>query len=289
MDNRILELFTWNLNEAQIVTLTRDLAKAVDAAKDSILNNLTESAKLTGETNQYGDKTLLLDLKAEDAIIAAIGQLETPMMILSEERGLIMPEGRPEYIAVIDPIDGSANIERGIPLCSIGISAVRYSEKMTTDDAEISIIESVFSDETFIAEKGLGVRRNGKTVRVAAPIPLQKNIISYDTKKSGDESFMTSSMRVIRGVHDIRRSASNLLDLCWVASGALNAMVDMRGMLPIVHVSGTHMVFEAGGYVAEADGSRLNLPIVANQMMSFVAASDEVTANKILALFRGES
>jgi myo-inositol-1(or 4)-monophosphatase len=289
MDNRILELFTWNLNEAQIVTLTRDLAKAVDAAKDSILNNLTESAKLTGETNQYGDKTLLLDLKAEDAIIAAIGQLETPMMILSEERGLIMPEGRPEYMAVIDPIDGSANIERGIPLCSIGISAVRYSEKMTTDDAEISIIESVFSDETFIAEKGLGVRRNGKTVRVAAPIPLQENIISYDTKKSGDESFLASSMRVIRGVHDIRRSASNLLDLCWVASGALNAMVDMRGMLPIVHVSGTHMVFEAGGYVAEADGSRLNLPIVADQMMSFVAASDEVTANKILALFRGES
>lgn len=270
------------------MTLARNLVKAVDVAKDTILNNLTESAKLTGETNQYGDKTLLLDLKAEDAIIDVIGQLDTPMMILSEERGLIMPEDRPEYVAVIDPIDGSANIERGIPLCSIGISAVRYSEKMTTDDAEISIIESIFSDETFIAEKGLGVRRNGKTVTVADPIPLEQNIISYDTKKSGDESFLTSSMRVIRGIHDIRRSASNLLDLCWVASGALNAMVDMRGMLPIVHVSGTHMVFEAGGYVAEADGSRLNLPIIADQMMSFVAASDEATANEILALFRGE-
>ncbi|MFW9888278.1 MAG: inositol monophosphatase family protein, partial [Candidatus Thorarchaeota archaeon] len=189
------------------MTLTRDLANAANAAKDSILNNLTEAAKLTGETNQYGDKTLLIDLKAEDAIIDIIGQLDIPMMILSEERGLIMPESRPEYMAVIDPIDGSANIKRGLPLCSIGISAVRYSEKMTTDDAEISIIESVFSDETFIAEKGLGVRRNGRTVRVADPIPLEKNIISYDTKMSGDESFLMSSMRVIRGVHDIRRTA----------------------------------------------------------------------------------
>jgi myo-inositol-1(or 4)-monophosphatase len=270
------------------MTITRDLAEAVDAAKNAILNNLAESTKLTGEINQYGDKTLLLDLKAEDAIIEVIRQLDTPMMILSEEQGLIMPEDRPEYVAVIDPIDGSANIERGIPLCSIGISAVRYSDKMTTDDAEISIIESVFSDETFIAEKGLGVKRNGKTVRVADSIPLEKTIISYDTKKSGDESFLMSSMRVIRGVHDIRRSASNLLDLCWVASGALNAMVDMRGMLPIVHVSGTHMVLEAGGYVAEVDGKRLNLPIAANQMMSFVAASDEATAKEILALFRGE-
>ncbi|MFW9862753.1 MAG: inositol monophosphatase family protein [Candidatus Thorarchaeota archaeon] len=270
------------------MTLTRDLAKAVDAAKDVILNNLAESPKLTGETNQYGDKILLLDLKAEDAILEVIQHVDTPMMILSEEQGLIIPQDRPEYVAVIDPIDGSANIKRGLPICSIGISAVRFSEKMTTDDAEISIIASVFSDETFIAEKGQGVRRNGKTVKVADSIPLERAIISYDTKKSGDESFLMSSMRVIRGVHDIRRSASNLLDLCWLASGALDAMVDLRGMLPIVHVSGIHMVFEAGGYVAEADGRRLNLPLVADQMMSFVAASDEATANEILALFRGE-
>ncbi|MHA2118399.1 MAG: inositol monophosphatase family protein [Candidatus Thorarchaeota archaeon] len=269
------------------MSLTKDLAKAVDCARTSILNNLAEAAELTGETNQYGDKTLLLDKKAEDAIIEIILQLDTPMIILSEERGLIAPESRPEYVAVIDPIDGSANIERGIPLCSIGISAVRHSEIMTTDDAEISIIESVFSKETFIAEKEQGVRRNGKTIRVADPIPLEKSIISYDTKKSGDDAFLMSSMRVLEGVHDIRRSASNLLDLCWVASGALNAMVDLRGMLPIVHVSGTHMVFEAGGFVIGKDGMRLNLPIVADQMMSFVAASDESTANGILALFRG--
>ena len=269
------------------MTLTRDLAKAVDAAKDAIMNNLTESAKLTGETNQYGDKTLLLDLKAEDAIIEVIRQLDTPMMILSEEQGLIMPEDRAEYLAVIDPIDGSANIERGIPLCSIGISAVRYSEKMTTDDAEISIIKSVFSDETFIADTGQGVRRNGKTVRVADSIPLEKAIISYDTKKSGDTSFLKSSMRVIEGVHDIRRTASNLLDLCWVASGGLTALVDLRRMLPIVHVSGTHMVFEAGGYVMEENGDRLNLPIAPDEMMSFVAASDKATANGILSLFKG--
>ncbi|MHA1924827.1 MAG: inositol monophosphatase family protein [Candidatus Thorarchaeota archaeon] len=269
------------------MTLTRDLARAVDAAKDVILKNLSEAAELTGEINQYGDRTLLLDKKAEDAIIEIVLQLDTPMMILSEERGLFQSEDAPEFLAVIDPIDGSANIKRGIPLCSIGVSVVRYSDMMTTDDAEISIIESIFSDEIFIAEKGQGVRRNGKTVRVADSIPLEKAIISYDTKKSGDKSFLKSSMRVIEGVHDMRRTASNLLDLCWVASGGLNALVDLRGMLPIVHVSGTHMVFEAGGYVMEENGGRLNLPIAPDEMMSFVAASDEPTANGILSLFKG--
>ena len=172
------------------MTLTKDLTRAVNSARTVILNNLAEAAELTGETNQYGDKTLLLDKKAEDEIIKIIHQLDTPMIILSEERGLIVPEGRPEYIAVIDPIDGSANIERGIPLCSIGISAIRHSEKMTTDDAEISIIESIFSDEIFIADMERGVRRNGKTIRVADPIPLERSIISYDTKKSRDERFL---------------------------------------------------------------------------------------------------
>ena len=34
---------------------------------------------------------------------------------------------KPEYLAVVDPIDGSANLERGIPLCSVGVSAIPYS------------------------------------------------------------------------------------------------------------------------------------------------------------------
>jgi myo-inositol-1(or 4)-monophosphatase len=274
-------------DEAQAMTLIAELAKATEEAKAAILEDLAKASELTGETNQYGDETLLLDKKAEDAIINRLHQLGTPLMILSEERGLMMPEGKPEYVAIIDPIDGSANIERGIPLCSVGISAMPYSEVMSTDDTEISIIESVFSKESYVAETGRGVRRNGKTVRVTDQLPLERSIISYDIKKSGDEQFLKSSMRVIEGVHDIRRSASNLLDLCWVASGALNAMVDMRGMLPIVHVSGTHMVFEAGGFVLEKEGKRLNLPIAADQMMSFIAASDEDTARRLLTLFIG--
>ena len=56
---------------------------------------------------------------------------------------------------------------------------------------------------------------------------------------------------MIKTIYDVRRSGANLLDLCWTASGALDAMVDLRDILPIVHVSGTHIVFEAGGYVID--------------------------------------
>lgn len=268
------------------MTLMKELLTATESAKRVILANLADSAERTGTVNPYGDKTLILDKMAEDVIIEVLESSDTPLMILSEERGLMKCRETPEYLTIIDPIDGSANLERGIPLCSIGISVIPHSEKMTTDDVEISIIKSIFSEETYVAEKERGVKRNNRAVSVADYVTLDQTIISYDTKMKWDSSFTRSSVNILSAVHDMRRTASNLLDLCWVAAGGLDAIVDLRGLLPIVHVSGTHMVTEAGGYVLSDDGTRLNLPIEPSQMMSFVAASNQATAEEILNLFQ---
>jgi len=267
------------------MTLLSDLMKAIKAARRVVHENLTSASELTGSTNPFGDETLVLDIKAEDTIIETLHESSISMAILSEERGLISGPEKPEYLIVADPVDGSANLERGIPLCSIGVSAIPYSDRMMTDDTEISIIDSFFTEETYTAVSGKGVKRNGRSVKVASPTSLDEAIISYDTKKKWDKRFSDSTVSVLSAVRDMRRSASNLLDLCWVASGSLDAMVDLRDILPIVHVSGTHMVFEAGGFVVDRMGDRLNLPIKLEQRMSFVAASNEKTARGILNMF----
>jgi myo-inositol-1(or 4)-monophosphatase len=196
-----------------------------------------------------------------------------------------MPEKRPEYLAIMDPIDGSVNLERGIPLCSIGLSAVPYAESMQTDDVEVSIIESIFTKETYVAVKGQGSKKNGKTISPSRARNTETAIISYDTNRPLVGSFGEASLRVMSSVHDIRRTASNLLDLCWTADGSLDAMIDLRRILPIVHVSGTHMVLEAGGYVLEESGTRFNLPIDSKNRMSFIAAGTEELAKQFLSLF----
>lgn len=268
------------------MTLVSDIMKAVKAARRVVHENLSLASELTGNTNPFGDKTLVLDARAEDTIIETLQESSTSVAILSEERGLIAGQERPEYLLVADPVDGSANLERGIPLCSVGVSAIPYSDSVMTDDTEISIIDSFFTEETYTAVRGEGVKRNGRSVKVADPTSLDDAIISYDTKKRWDERFSDSTIRVLSGVRDMRRSASNLLDLCWVASGSLDAMVDLRDILPIVHVCGTHMVSEAGGFVVDQMDNRLNLPIKLEQKMSFVAASNEKTARGILSLFK---
>ncbi|MHA1577008.1 MAG: inositol monophosphatase family protein [Candidatus Thorarchaeota archaeon] len=271
------------------MTTLKTLKDAVSAAKASILENLDQAAEHTGDVNPYGDKTLLLDVLAENEIIAVLESSETDFAILSEEKGFIKTSNKPEYLALVDPIDGSANLKRGIPLVSVGIAVVPYNDIMTSDDAEISIIDSVFTDESYIAIKGDGVTRNGKRVSVSEPTDLEDAIISYDTKRTFDTSFVESSVRTIKAVHDTRRTASNLLDLCWTASGFLDGMVDMRNLLPIIHLCGTHMVFEAGGYVIGMDGNRFSSSLEPDVMMNFVAASSEDLARRILNEFLGQT
>jgi myo-inositol-1(or 4)-monophosphatase len=269
------------------MTLTKILHNAVMAAKATVLENLDAATDLTGDMNPYGDKTLWLDKEAENQAIEVLQHSDILFGILTEEQGLIMPEKRPEYLAIMDPIDGSVNLERGIPLCSVGLSAVPYSESMMTDDIEVSIINSIFTKETYIAEKGKGVTKNGKPIRTSQQPDTTTAIISYDTNRPLVGSFGEASFRVMSSVRDIRRTASNLLDLCWTADGSLDAMIDLRRILPIVHVSGTHMVTEAGGYVLEESGARFNLLIDSAHRMSFIAAATEKLARQFLSLFKG--
>ncbi|TFG99438.1 inositol monophosphatase family protein [Candidatus Thorarchaeota archaeon] len=271
------------------MTALKILKDAVSAAKTCVLDNLDQASQYTGDVNPYGDKTLLLDVKAEEEIINVLQSSDISFDILSEEKGLLKTARKPEYLALVDPIDGSANLKRGIPLVSIGISIVPYRDTMSSDDAEISVIESVFTNETYIAIKGEGVTRNSKRVHVAAPIELDNAIISYDTKRTFDSSFVDSSVRTIKSVYDIRRSASNLLDLCWTAAGFLDGMVDVRNLLPIIHLCGTHMVFEAGGYVIGMDENRFTSSLEPDMMMNFVAASNEELARQILNRYLGKS
>lgn len=269
------------------MTVLKTIKAAADSAKKIILENMDRANEYTGTINPYGDQTLVLDLCAEDEIISVLQSSGVEFTILTEEKGFLTAGRRPEYLALVDPVDGSVNLRRGIPLASIGISIAPFNPRMTSDDVDISVIESVFSNETYVAIRNKGVTRNGKKLTVAAPVSPADAIISYDTKKAWDSDFLESSMRVMRAAHDIRRTGSNLLDLCWTAAGLLDGMVDMRNKLPIIHICGIHMVFEAGGFVLDQGGERFCSPLQQGIMMNFVAASNEELARLILDAFKG--
>ena len=118
------------------MTLLKVLLDATKAAKEYVGENLDRAQEFTGEKNRYGDQTLVLDINTEDEIIRVLNESGISFGFLTEEQGFVRSSSTPEYLAIVDPIDGSSNIKRNIPLCTAGISIMPYKESMTTDDAE---------------------------------------------------------------------------------------------------------------------------------------------------------
>ncbi|MCK4740031.1 MAG: hypothetical protein KAT22_00665, partial [Candidatus Thorarchaeota archaeon] len=88
------------------MTLMQVLKGAVEAAKRNVLDNLDLAAEQTGTLNPFGDKTLLLDQRAEDIIVSVLQESGLQFDIMTEERGVIKAERNPEFLAIVDPIDG---------------------------------------------------------------------------------------------------------------------------------------------------------------------------------------
>ena len=67
------------------MTLLRIMQDAIESAKQVIVENLDIASERTGDLNPYGDKTLLLDVKAEDAIISVLSSSGTHFEILTRK------------------------------------------------------------------------------------------------------------------------------------------------------------------------------------------------------------
>ena len=99
-----------------------DIAK--DAAKDSgklLLQNKKELNKSLKSNNK--DTKLIADLKAENLIKEIIVK-KSKYPILAEESGKSV-EDLGDTFWVIDPLDGTANYSRGIPMCCVSIGLVK--------------------------------------------------------------------------------------------------------------------------------------------------------------------
>ncbi|MCK5302287.1 MAG: hypothetical protein KAJ96_04025, partial [Candidatus Thorarchaeota archaeon] len=83
------------------MTLVQVLRRAVEAAKKNVLGNLDLAAEQTGTLNPFGDKTLLLDQRAEDIIVEVLRESGMKFDIMTEERGIIKAEGNPEFLAIV--------------------------------------------------------------------------------------------------------------------------------------------------------------------------------------------
>jgi len=220
----------------------------------------------------FGAQTSLIDEIAERTVISELQESGIEAIVLSEEKGEIRVGREPSLRIVLDPIDGTFNAVRKIPLYSISIAFTSLN-----GDPLFGYVSSLAVEEEFYAMRGHGAFRNSKRIRVSEKKDIRRaNISLYH-----DEDYPERVVELSKAVNRIRCYGCASLELCYVACGALDAFVDVRGKQRIVDIAAGMIVLEeAGGVITDDRGMSLRGKIAKIN----VVASNRSLHPKILEL-----
>ncbi|MDD5439321.1 MAG: inositol monophosphatase family protein [Candidatus Omnitrophica bacterium] len=190
-----------------------------------------------------------VDKACEDMIVSALKKSFPCHTFLSEENYATITPG--DYRWVIDPLDGTTNYSRSLPIYAVSI-ALEYRSRPL-----LGVVYHPERDELFTAEAGKGAYLNKKRIAVSRTNRLQEAFLvtgfAYNIQTAAKnnigyfESFLKKTLAV-------RRLGSAALDLCYVARGCFDGFWEMN-LNPWDTAAGALIVTEAGGKISTFDGS----------------------------------
>ena len=195
------------------------------------------------------DIKLAMDRKAEAAIVEILSQAFPDHGILAEERGRV--GGASDYLWVIDPLDGTCNYSRRLPIWCTSIGLCRG------DDYQVGVIYEPVTGDLYAAEKGKGATLNGKPIRVSAVERLEDALVEHSAgieEEDIRESMCIASLLSI-AASKVRGLGAAATHLAYVAAGRADAFVDCcakrwdvaAGLVLLNEAGGTATIRERGG------------------------------------------
>ncbi|MDP6341624.1 MAG: inositol monophosphatase family protein [Acidimicrobiales bacterium] len=222
----------------------RDEALECVATVTSSINICSASERKTDieKKSSSSDYVTSLDRQIESGIVQFIRKNRANDGILGEEGA--SRSGTSGIRWIIDPIDGTSNFVYSIPYFSISIAIEAEGEIVAGVVADLS------SNDIFDAVKGHGSRCNNEVIKVNDNDSLQSAIVttgfSYRPERREFQGGMLQ--HILPRIGDIRRFGSAALDLCWLATGRVDAFYE-EGLNLWDYAAGSLIVSEAGGTV----------------------------------------
>ncbi|GIE87083.1 inositol monophosphatase family protein [Actinoplanes regularis] len=90
-----------------------------------------------------GDAEFPVDVLAEDAAWAYITAQPVPVALYTESHGLRRHGDDPEYLLVVDPIDGTRGAAANLEMACVSIAAARNTARPTLGDVEYALLKEV--------------------------------------------------------------------------------------------------------------------------------------------------
>lgn len=233
--------------EIQEVETAEQAAKAAGKAAHGLFRGEFDTNTKDGKT----DYVTTADYEAQEAAVRVIRDAFPDDGIVAEEGDAaksVPEEGR---FWVIDPIDGTSNFVRGMPVWTSSVALVVDGEPVAAAN-HMPVV-----GDTYVAGDE-GVSLNGDTVGVsdATDHKAFSVVPTVWWEHHRRDEFAEISGRIVNTFGDMLRVGSAQASLSMLASGAVEGVVTNVKVEPWDSVAGVHMVRRGGGVVTDVDGKR---------------------------------
>jgi len=226
-------------------------------------------------------RKMRLDAEAAKAVRSELEESDISCHLISEEWGRLDFGKDPKSYLIVDEFDGTFNGIRGIPFSAVSIA---ISEKPRLKDVHTGVVIDIFQDVTYYAVKNRGAYRDGRRIRALQRRSLDDCIVSIKMASSPRETIDRVSRLLLKTSHG-RDFGAAALELSLIASGQLDAMVDIRAKARVTDVAaGFLLVEEAGGKFRILNESLKGAPLKYDERLSFVAASGPQILDQVVNL-----
>ena len=225
-----------------IINLDKEIEIAIKAAKSAgkLLKEDKNNLNLKINSNPR-DTKLMADIKSEKLILDILNS-ESSYPVLAEETGK-SSEDLGDIFWVVDPLDGTANYNRNIPICCVSIGLVKNMKPL------IGVIFDFNNDDIFVGDNVNNLARlNNKDIKVS---DIQKKTdgvlitgLPFNTDYSDNAlKKLISDMQTWKKVRMIGSAA---MASCYVASGKAE-LYQEKGIYLWDIIAGAAIVESAGG------------------------------------------
>jgi myo-inositol-1(or 4)-monophosphatase len=240
----------------------------------------------TGDRGEGGDRTLVIDQQAEDAVFAQLDAMHDAgarFTAISEERGIV-DYGSEDVRVVIDPLDGSLNAKRGMRSYALSIAVAGGP---TMADVAFGYVYDFGFGEEWTARHGEGAYLDGR--QIIDPPPERRTSdgrLEIVAIESSDPQYMAPAAEGLsEHVHRVRAIGSIAISCCQLATTRVDGFMTLWRTRGVDIAAAQLIVRETGALVAfPAFANPLSAPLDVLPHSAVVAARSRDGLERLLSI-----
>lgn len=231
--------------------------------------------------NLHGHAQQPFDVLSDEIVFKMLKSSFGSGVVLSEESETRQFGNQPpKWRFVVDPVDGSDNRAKGLPLSAVSIAVLDPEGPLAPDRVRWAMVGGLDEEQSLVAGRELRSRRGDSSVSVSRVKALCDAFISCELNHFAPDQSLGSLLAKARGV---RTYGCGSRALALVACGALDAHVDVRGRLTAESfLAAAFIVEQAGGCLIDLENGKFQHLTDLHSTARIVAAATPELAQEIV-------